>query len=182
MAHDQPTYASVPGIRVFGMMCVKPGVSVRKPVSQAPKRDSYYQQQQQQQGYHNQNNQYQSSNYQYLHRNDPSRLTVPNYEKVSTINQYDDAYGRHAVSDDEVTAAGTDEAPASATVTHPAENTSPPSASTSFASASSSAALPNQSASTVQSRDKRKVHRRSATFEHQTHRRRNAFSDIRFRA
>lgn len=24
MAHDQPTYASVPGIRVFGMMCVKP--------------------------------------------------------------------------------------------------------------------------------------------------------------
>lgn len=27
MAHDQPTYASVPGIRVFGMMCVKPGAS-----------------------------------------------------------------------------------------------------------------------------------------------------------
>lgn len=22
MSHDQPTYASVPGIRVFGMMCV----------------------------------------------------------------------------------------------------------------------------------------------------------------
>ncbi|BFF99686.1 uncharacterized protein DMAD_07522 [Drosophila madeirensis] len=38
MAHDQPTYASVPGIRVFGMMCVKPGYSVRKPSSQPPKR------------------------------------------------------------------------------------------------------------------------------------------------
>lgn len=24
MTHDQPTYASVPGIRVYGMMCVKP--------------------------------------------------------------------------------------------------------------------------------------------------------------
>ncbi|XP_062132847.1 uncharacterized protein LOC133843356 [Drosophila sulfurigaster albostrigata] len=38
MAHDQPTYASVPGIRVFGMMCVKPGYSVRKPSAQPPKR------------------------------------------------------------------------------------------------------------------------------------------------
>ncbi|XP_037721482.1 uncharacterized protein LOC119554574 [Drosophila subpulchrella] len=38
MAHDQPTYASVPGIRVFGMMCVKPGYSVRKPSNQPPKR------------------------------------------------------------------------------------------------------------------------------------------------
>lgn len=38
MAHDQPTYASVPGIRVFGMMCVKPGYSVRKPSVQPPKR------------------------------------------------------------------------------------------------------------------------------------------------
>ncbi|XP_020813903.1 uncharacterized protein LOC110188510 [Drosophila serrata] len=38
MAHDQPTYASVPGIRVFGMMCVKPGYSVRKPSTQPPKR------------------------------------------------------------------------------------------------------------------------------------------------
>lgn len=44
MAHDQPTYASVPGIRVFGMMCVKPGnqnTAVRKP--QPPKRDHYQQ-------------------------------------------------------------------------------------------------------------------------------------------
>lgn len=24
MSHDQPTYASVPGIRVYGMMCVRP--------------------------------------------------------------------------------------------------------------------------------------------------------------
>lgn len=24
MSHDQPTYASVPGIRVYGMMCVQP--------------------------------------------------------------------------------------------------------------------------------------------------------------
>lgn len=43
MAHDQPTYASVPGIRVFGMMCVKPGVGAttkRKPPPQAPKRDA----------------------------------------------------------------------------------------------------------------------------------------------
>lgn len=38
MAHDQPTYASVPGIRVFGMMCVKPGYSVRKQSVQPPKR------------------------------------------------------------------------------------------------------------------------------------------------
>lgn len=38
MAHDQPTYASVPGIRVFGMMCVKPGYSIRKPSAQPPKR------------------------------------------------------------------------------------------------------------------------------------------------
>lgn len=38
MAHDQPTYASVPGIRVFGMMCAKPGYSVRKPSAQPPKR------------------------------------------------------------------------------------------------------------------------------------------------
>lgn len=28
MSHDQPTYASVPGIRVYGMMCVKPTTSV----------------------------------------------------------------------------------------------------------------------------------------------------------
>lgn len=44
MAHDQPTYASVPGIRVFGMMCVKPGntnVVIRKPAP--PKRDQYQQ-------------------------------------------------------------------------------------------------------------------------------------------
>lgn len=44
MAHDQPTYASVPGIRVFGMMCVKPGNVnnlIRKP--QPPKRDHYQQ-------------------------------------------------------------------------------------------------------------------------------------------
>lgn len=94
MAHDQPTYASVPGIRVFGMMCVKPGggVSTKRKPPQAPKRDPYnngattyqtkypsqYQPQQQhykqpevnayqqsQQNYHQQ--QYQS-NYQYLHR------------------------------------------------------------------------------------------------------------------
>lgn len=25
MSHDQPTYASVPGIRVYGMMCVQGG-------------------------------------------------------------------------------------------------------------------------------------------------------------
>lgn len=43
MAHDQPTYASVPGIRVFGMMCVKPGVgiSTKRKTPQAPKRDQY---------------------------------------------------------------------------------------------------------------------------------------------
>jgi hypothetical protein len=27
MSHDQPTYASVPGIRVFGMMCVRQTVT-----------------------------------------------------------------------------------------------------------------------------------------------------------
>lgn len=31
MAHDQPTYASVPGIRVFGMMCVKPSEQTPNP-------------------------------------------------------------------------------------------------------------------------------------------------------
>lgn len=47
MAHDQPTYASVPGIRVFGMMCVKPanygnGV-IRRPQSSPPKRNQQFQ-------------------------------------------------------------------------------------------------------------------------------------------
>lgn len=47
MAHDQPTYASVPGIRVFGMMCVKPtadthnGYHIQRPAP--PKRNQYYQ-------------------------------------------------------------------------------------------------------------------------------------------
>lgn len=48
MAHDQPTYASVPGIRVFGMMCVKPSgfnsAVYRRPlVSQPPKRNQHFQ-------------------------------------------------------------------------------------------------------------------------------------------
>lgn len=49
MAHDQPTYASVPGIRVFGMMCVKPsseasnGVHIQRPTP--PKRNQYFQSQ-----------------------------------------------------------------------------------------------------------------------------------------
>lgn len=47
MAHDQPTYASVPGIRVFGMMCVKPtnfnGGAYRRPVVQPPKRNQQFQ-------------------------------------------------------------------------------------------------------------------------------------------
>lgn len=46
MAHDQPTYASVPGIRVFGMMCTKPddGVvnhGIQRPAP--PKRNQYFQ-------------------------------------------------------------------------------------------------------------------------------------------
>lgn len=46
MAHDQPTYASVPGIRVFGMMCNKPddGVvshGIQRPAP--PKRNQYFQ-------------------------------------------------------------------------------------------------------------------------------------------
>lgn len=50
MAHDQPTYASVPGIRVFGMMCVKPSADthnefhIQRPTP--PKRNQYYQSQQ----------------------------------------------------------------------------------------------------------------------------------------
>lgn len=49
MAHDQPTYASVPGIRVFGMMCVKPtgevntSLHIQRPVP--PKRNQYLQSQ-----------------------------------------------------------------------------------------------------------------------------------------
>lgn len=113
MAHDQPTYASVPGIRVFGMMCVKPNsVSTRTPspsaykpsaVKQSPYRPptTAYQQttSYQPQSYHQ--NQYQS-NYQYLHRTDNSRTTSPrttyHHDQVVTINQYDDAYGRTADS------------------------------------------------------------------------------------
>lgn len=30
MSHDQPTYASVPGIRVYGMMCVQPDLLRRR--------------------------------------------------------------------------------------------------------------------------------------------------------
>lgn len=46
MAHDQPTYASVPGIRVFGMMCTKPddGVvshGIQRPAP--PKRNQHFQ-------------------------------------------------------------------------------------------------------------------------------------------
>lgn len=106
MAHDQPTYASVPGIRVFGMMCVKPNsVSTRTPAHQPPKQNPYrapttaYQPttSYQPQSYHQ--NQYQS-NYQYLHRTDNSRTTSPrttyHHDQVVTINQYDDAYGRTA--------------------------------------------------------------------------------------
>lgn len=48
MAHDQPTYASVPGIRVFGMMCVKPSgynnAVYRRPLApQPPKRNQHFQ-------------------------------------------------------------------------------------------------------------------------------------------
>lgn len=49
MAHDQPTYASVPGIRVFGMMCVKPTgdvsteLHIQRPLP--PKRNQYFQSQ-----------------------------------------------------------------------------------------------------------------------------------------
>lgn len=50
MAHDQPTYASVPGIRVFGMMCVKPTGEVENngynfQQSEPPKRNQYHQSQ-----------------------------------------------------------------------------------------------------------------------------------------
>lgn len=92
MAHDQPTYASVPGIRVFGMMCIKPGAGAnRNKPPQVPKRDGIHQYQQQQQQHVKQTyqQQYQSHqpqpqssgynapqqlqqqyqpNYQYLHR------------------------------------------------------------------------------------------------------------------
>lgn len=48
MSHDQPSYASVPGIRVYGMMCVRsPGSSVRRPGGPggSPIRVGSYQQQ-----------------------------------------------------------------------------------------------------------------------------------------
>lgn len=32
MSHDQPTYASVPGIRVYGMMCVQPTRSTQSTI------------------------------------------------------------------------------------------------------------------------------------------------------
>lgn len=32
MSHDQPTYASVPGIRVYGMMCVDAGKRRGRPL------------------------------------------------------------------------------------------------------------------------------------------------------
>ncbi|GAB0092926.1 uncharacterized protein DMENIID0001_079780 [Sergentomyia squamirostris] len=84
MSHDQPTYASVPGIRVFGMMCVKPGYYVKHPTqAQPPKRrptrppshkftDSYQQ------------SQYQA-NYQYLSR---PGSPVPFTSTISSQPQY----------------------------------------------------------------------------------------------
>lgn len=65
MAHDQPTYASVPGIRVFGMMCTKPddGVvnhGIQRPAP--PKRNQYFQTQ--------------SSYYQRFKKHILSKLTV----------------------------------------------------------------------------------------------------------
>uniref|UniRef100_A0A1B0GHM1 Uncharacterized protein n=2 Tax=Lutzomyia longipalpis TaxID=7200 RepID=A0A1B0GHM1_LUTLO len=91
MSHDQPTYASVPGIRVFGMMCVKPGYFVKHPTqSQPPKRrptrppshkytDSYHEAQYQ-------------ANYQYLNRPGsplPFTSTIssrPQYQNI--VNTY----------------------------------------------------------------------------------------------
>lgn len=31
MSHDQPAYASVPGIRVYGMMCVRDSYRISRP-------------------------------------------------------------------------------------------------------------------------------------------------------
>lgn len=79
MAHDQPTYASVPGIRVFGMMCVKPGNSIRKPTTNPLKSDSisYYQQQNQ------------SQHYQQYYRSDNSR-SFPTNPTTTAENLLDD--------------------------------------------------------------------------------------------
>lgn len=90
MAHDQPTYASVPGIRVFGMMCVKPGNSVRKPTASPLKSDSisYYQQQ-------NQSQQQQQQHYPQYYRSDNSRSFSTN---IPTTTNADN------LLDDEVTA------------------------------------------------------------------------------
>lgn len=82
MSHDQPSYANLPGIRVFGMKCVngdyapqrkKPSLSQRYPGQQPPPRPihkygdsgNYGQQQQQYQ-----------QNYQYLNRG-PSSSSSP---------------------------------------------------------------------------------------------------------
>lgn len=102
MAHDQPTYASVPGIRVFGMMCVKPGVKVRRP-TQPPKRyqnpnaNKFYSQSSTTARPSFHQNQYQA-NYQYLNRpvssSAPLTTTKVNGVKISQFGQQSSSYGR----------------------------------------------------------------------------------------
>lgn len=102
MAHDQPTYASVPGIRVFGMMCVKPGVKVRRPATppqryQNPNANKFYTQSSTTARPSFVQNQYQA-NYQYLNRpvssSAPLTSTKVNGVKISQFGQQSSSYGR----------------------------------------------------------------------------------------
>lgn len=112
MAHDQPTYASVPGIRVFGMMCVQPGVTIKRP---QPTKQHYFQKPYQPAAFYNSNKyhstvqpttqQYQSpGNYQYLNRHEAIGSTVSSinspYHETVTINSF--GYGRQNSVDPEI--------------------------------------------------------------------------------
>lgn len=117
MAHDQPTYASVPGIRVFGMMCVKPGVKVRRP-SQPPQRyqnqnsNKYYSQSTTttaRPSFHQTHQSQYQANYQYLNRPVSSQATITstkvNGVKISQFGQQSSGYGRSNLENQEEVAA-----------------------------------------------------------------------------
>lgn len=105
MAHDQPTYASVPGIRVFGMMCVKPGgATIRKPApiisTMKPELNNYYQQKIE----YTPLNQ---TNFHFNYRSDSSRSYSPTTQDilqdmgVTTASTLDDITNNPELSDDD---------------------------------------------------------------------------------
>lgn len=122
MAHDQPTYASVPGIRVFGMMCVRPGFSIRKPSAQPPKRyqlqkplfmqnsNQYTSNKDTRPTYQDDSYQMQhQANYQYLNRPESSSIinisNAQDFVDSISLNNFDGIYGRNNERKGETTTA-----------------------------------------------------------------------------